>query len=606
MSNTTLFMGNELAALGAARAGVTVATGYPGTPSTEALEYLAKHFGQQMHVEWSVNEKTALEVAAGASYAGARTFVTMKQVGLNVASDPLMSLRYVGLSGGMVVYVADDPGPISSQTEQDTRSFAAFAKVPVFDPSSPEEAFAMMADAYALSEQLGSPVFLRPTTRICHANAAADPDSVPQQTVQPAGFRACGQRIIFPRTSYLAHLRIEDECERLSETLSSSPWNSIQNAGSGKLGIAAGGVSYAYAMEAMSLLGVACPVLKISTPFPFPERLAEEFLSQVDQVLVFEELDPVIERNLIYLCGKRGLNVRVLGKGTRTLPRAGEYSVEIAKAAMAQFLGLAAPCTDMCLPQPPALPVRPPVLCAGCPHRASFYAVKRAMRKFGGKALFAGDIGCYTLGNAKPLEMVDTCLCMGAGITVAQGVSAVEPDTIAFSFTGDSTFFHTGLPGIANAVYNGASMVSVILDNSTTAMTGQQPNPSTGFRASGEVAQKLSIEAALKALGVEDIQVVNPFDQQSAQDAVTHAAGQTGVRAIIFRAPCIAVSRPGKPLRVNPDACTGCRACAKLLGCPAIVSSGQDNRVMIDSSICTGCGLCSQVCPAGAIGGEHK
>ena len=599
MSNTTLFMGNELAALGAARAGVTVATGYPGTPSTEALEYLAKHFGQQMHVEWSVNE-TALEVAAGASYAGARTFVTMKQVGLNVASDPLMSLRYVGLSGGMVVYVADDPGPISSQTEQDTRSFAAFAKVPVFDPSSPEEAFAMMADAYALSEQLGSPVFLRPTTRICHANAAADPDSVPQQTVQPAGFRACGQRIIFPRTSYLAHLRIEDECERLSETLSSSPWNFIQNAGAGKLGIAAGGVSYAYAMEAMSLLGVACPVLKISTPFPFPERLAEEFLSQVDQVLVFEELDPVIERNLIYLCGKRGLNVRVLGKGTRTLPRAGEYSVEIAKAAMAQFLGLAAPCTDMRLPQPPALPVRPPVLCAGCPHRGLFYVLKKL------KLTVCGDIGCYTLGSAQPLCAIDTTICMGAsvsgihGFTMARGEEATK-STVAV--IGDSTFMHSGITGLVNIAYNGSNATVIVLDNSITGMTGHQQNPSTGLTLKNQPAPAIRIEDICRAAGIQRVRVVDPQDMAAMEQAVQEELAAHQPSVIISRRPCAMLKcvKPKPALSVNPNLCRGCKKCMKL-GCPAIVF--ENGRARIDETLCVGCGLCPQMCAFGAIGRE--
>jgi len=600
MGNKTLLMGNELAALGAVRAGVTVATGYPGTPSTEALEYLAKHYGKAIHVEWSVNEKSALEVAAGASYAGARTFVTMKQVGLNVASDPIMSLRYVGLQGGMVVYVADDPGPISSQTEQDTRTFAAFGKFPVFDPSSPEEAFAMMEDAYALSERLGTPVIMRPTTRVCHANAAFDAN-IEVSARAADGFRAGGQRIIFPRTSYLAHLRIEDECEALSDEFSHSKWNTIVPA-EGRLGIAASGVSYAYAMEALEILGVRVPVLKIGNAFPFPEALAKDFLSQVDSALVFEELDPVVERGLIYTCGKYHLPADILGKGTRHMPRAGENSVEIILAALRKYLCLPH-ADDSALPMPPELPARPPVLCAGCPHRASFYAVKRAVRRLGVKALFGGDIGCYTLGNAKPLEMVDTCLCMGAGITVAQGVRAVEPDTVAFSFTGDSTFFHTGLAGIANAVYNGASMFCVILDNSTTAMTGQQPNPSTGFRADGEVAQKISIEGALRGLGVEDIQIVNPFDQRAAQDAVAAAARAQGVRAVIFRAPCIAVSKPKTALRVDPNLCTGCRACARMLGCPAIVANGIDRRVKIEAGICTGCGLCSQVCPAGAIGG---
>jgi indolepyruvate ferredoxin oxidoreductase alpha subunit len=600
MANIKLLMGNEAAALGAVRAGIMLASGYPGTPSTETLEYTAKNYGHEIHVEWSVNEKSALEVAAGASWAGARTLVTMKQVGLNVASDPLMSLRYVGVPGGMVVYVADDPGPISSQTEQDTRTFAQFAKCPVFDPSSPEEALHMMADAYSLSERYETPVLFRPTTRICHANAAIDVDSVEQQPRATGSFPRDGRRAIFPRTSYLAHLRIEDEMEKLGDELSDYRYNYVENAGAGRRAVVSGGVSWAYAREALGSLGVSCPMLKISTPYPFPEKLALSFLKDVDEVLVLEELDPVIERALIAICGRHGLKVRVHGKGDRSTPRAGELSVEICKKVMADFLGVEAAAAGAEYPEPPALPVRPPVLCAGCPHRASFYAVKKAMK--GKKAMFAGDIGCYTLGNAQPLNMSDTCLCMGAGITVAQGIRHVEDDITTFSFTGDSTFFHTGITGIVNAVYNGADMISVILDNSTTAMTGHQPNPSTGFAANGEVAQKISIEEVLRALGVSDIQVVDPLDLDKAVAAVKHAAAVSGVRAIIFRAPCIAIVKPKPAMRVDAEKCVNCRACVREIGCPGIVNA-ENGGVRIDPSLCVGCGLCAQICPVKAIGG---
>lgn len=597
-----LMMGNEAAALGAVRAGVSLASGYPGTPSTETLEYVAKNYGHDIHVEWSVNEKSALEVAAGASWSGARTLVTMKQVGLNVASDPLMSLRYVGLVGGMVVYVADDPGPISSQTEQDTRTFAMFSKTPIFDPATPEEALDMMADAYALSERYSTPVFFRPTTRICHANAAIDTDSVMQQPRVEGNFPRDGKRAIFPRTSYLAHLRIEDEMEKLADELCSYRYNTIENAGRGRVGVAAGGVSYAYAKEAMEMLGAECPVLRIATPYPFPEKLAYGFLKELDEVLVLEELDPVIERALVSVCGKYGLNVKIHGKGDRSVTRAGELSVEAACEAIGRLTGKEAPKPAVELGDMPELPVRPPVLCAGCPHRASFYAVKKAMK--GRKAMFAGDIGCYTLGNAAPLNMSDTCLCMGAGITVAQGIGHVQKDMVTFSFTGDSTFFHTGIPGIVNAVYNGARMVVVILDNSTTAMTGHQPNPSTGFAANGEIAQKIAIENVLEALGVKDIQIVDPLDQKAAVAAVKHAADVDGVAAIIFRAPCIAIVKPQKPLYVNAEKCVGCRMCIKEIGCPGIVNA-EGGRVRIDPALCVGCGLCAGICPMKAIGGAE-
>ncbi|MCI8609328.1 MAG: indolepyruvate ferredoxin oxidoreductase subunit alpha [Firmicutes bacterium] len=595
-------MGNEAIAYGALYAGVGVVTGYPGTPSTEVLETIAKqkriHNLQDLYVEWSINEKSAMEVAAGASYAGMRTLVTMKQVGLNVASDALMSLEYVGVEGGMVILVADDPGPISSQTEQDTRRFAAFSKVPVFDPSTPEEAFEMVAEAYELSETYHTPVFLRPTTRICHANAVIDLPEVPFHVKPAKGFVKDSERwVIFPKLSYQNHLKIEERNDRLTEILSDYNKNIIVNCDApSKKAIAASGVSAAYAREGLELIGAAPRFLKIATPFPFPELLAKQFLEGLDEVLVYEELDPVIEQNLALVCHKYDLNVKIRGKLTGDVVRAGENSTEAAAEVFAAYLGLKPPVKGES-PKIP-LPVRPPGLCAGCPHRASFYAVKKAME--GRRAVFAGDIGCYTLGNAKPLDMTDTCLCMGAGITVAQGIKRAEPDTVCFSFTGDSTFYHTGLAGIANAVYNQTQMVAVILDNSTTAMTGHQPNPNTGRRADGEVAQVIDIEGVLKGLGVEDVQVVNPLNQQAARAAVLHAADVKGVSAIIFRAPCIALFKPKDRLVVNKENCIGCKVCIMELGCPAIVKDGE--KVKIDQNLCHGCGLCQDVCLTGAIG----
>lgn len=594
-----LLMGNEAIAYGALAAGAGVVCGYPGTPSTEVLETVSKlkknGLLPDVYVEWSINEKAALEVAAGASYAGMRTLVTMKQVGLNVASDPLMSLEYVGVKGGMVVLVADDPGPISSQTEQDTRTFAQFSKVPVFDPSSPEEAFEMMADAYALSEKYSTPVFVRPTTRICHANATVDIPPMPYEVKRDGGFvKDTARWVIFPRTSYENHLKIEKRNDLLSGQLSDYGKNTVS--GSGEKAIACGGVSYAYIREALSMLGSPeVKLMKIATPFPFPDRLAADFLSDVGEVLVYEELDPVIERALNGICGKYSLGAKIRGKLTADTPRAGENSVENALAVICEFLSLPMPSLPKSADTP--LPVRPPTLCAGCPHRASFYAVKKAMA--GRRAVFAGDIGCYTLGNAKPLDMTDTCLCMGAGITVAQGISHAEPDTVCFSFTGDSTFYHTGMVGIANAVYNGVKMVAVILDNSTTAMTGHQPNPNTGTRASGEVAEVIDIEKVLLALGVKEVQTVDPLDQDKAQAAVRRAADTDGVSAIIFRSPCIALFKPEKRASVIPERCISCKKCIRELGCPAIFTDGE--RVKIDSALCYGCGLCEKVCPAGAI-----
>ncbi len=592
-----LLMGNEAIAFGAIRAGVGVVTGYPGTPSTEVLETIAKHNDNgRIYVEWSVNEKAAMEVAAGAAYAGQRTLVTMKQVGLNVASDPLMSLAYVGVKGGMVVFVADDPGPISSQTEQDTRTFAAFSKLPIFDPTSPEEAYTMMADAFELSEELGTPVLFRATTRICHACATVEVDDTVHE-VTPEGFVKDSRWVIFPRLSYAAHKHIEARNAQLSDTFSGYAGNVLT--GAGTLGIAAGGVAWAYLNEVLDgTEGVK--LLKVATPHPFPDALAREFLEGLSEVLVLEELDPVIERALIAVCGKQGLPVTAHGKLDGTTPTAGELSAEAARVLVANFTGRDLPAATA-LDLPP-LPVRPPVLCAGCPHRASFYAVKQAAKQMKKNAVFCGDIGCYTLGNAMPLDMTDTCLCMGAGITVAQGIKRVEPDRLCFSFTGDSTFFHTGLVGIVNAVYNKTPMVAVILDNSSTAMTGHQPNPATGATVTGEVAEVISIEGVLKALGVKTVLTTNPFELANAIDTVKQAAAaaENAVAAIVFRAPCIAVTKSAPALKIAAN-CIGCKKCVKELGCPAIVRDGD--KVRIDAALCTGCGLCAKVCPVNAIGG---
>lgn len=588
-------MGNEAIALGALHAGVNLACGYPGTPSTEILETLAKLNDGSIYVEWSVNEKSALEVAAGASYAGARTLVTMKQVGLNVASDPLMSLAYIGVKGGMVIVVADDPGPISSQTEQDTRHFARFSKLPVFDPSSPEEAYAMIKDAFALSEEYSTPVFLRPTTRVCHGCTSMEVDETAKPH-QPDGFEKDSKWVIFPQLSFKNHLKIEERNPILGEKFSEYRFNKLS--GSGKKGIATGGISYEYVREALG--DAVVKLLKVATPHPFPEKLALEFLDGLDEVVVIEELDPVIERELIYICGKHHLNVTIKGKLSGDVQKAGENSVESVQAVLHNYLGLPALET---LPQLPPLPVRPPVLCAGCPHRGSFYAVKQAMK--GQQAVYAGDIGCYTLGNAQPLDMVDTCLCMGADVTMAQGLHRIEPDKKHFAFIGDSTFFASGITGAVNAVYNDTDITLIVLDNSTTAMTGQQPHPGTGKTISGSITEKISISAVLKALGVKEVVTANPFELEKAADTVRKAADFKGVSAVIFEAPCIAVRKPDPLYTVNETACIGCKKCIRELGCPAI--SMRDKKAYIEPSLCYGCSICAQVCPKNAIeGGQAK
>ena len=596
-------MGNEAIALGAIAAGINLAAGYPGTPSTEVLETVAKRNPGGIHVEWSVNEKAAMEVAAGAAYSGARTLVTMKQVGLNVASDPLMSLEYIGVKGGMVIMVADDPGPISSQTEQDTRSFASFSKLPLFDPSSVSEAYTMIQDAFGLSERIKSPVFFRATTRVDHGYEAIDvKDPGEYNTNTPEGFiKDSSKWVIFPRLSVKNHALIEKRNAELSDELSSYPGNTVKS-GDGKyprLGIASHGVNWGYTLDALG--GRSPRLLKISTPFPFPEKLAVEFLTDLDEVLCVEELDPVIERALTYVCGKYGLKVNIRGKLTGDIPPAGENNVDIVRAAVNRFLGETAE-DDAKLPEPPPLPVRPPVLCAGCPHRASFYAVKQAMK--GQKTVYCGDIGCYTLGNAQPLDMCDTCLCMGAGINIAQGIYHIEPDTKCFAFVGDSTFFASGITGVVNAFYNQADLTLIVLDNSTTAMTGHQPHPGTGVTAMGQIVEKVSIEAVLRAIGLTTVETVDPLDHKLSAETVKRAAAQPGVKAVIFRSPCVAVTKPKGCSKVDAEKCVGCRRCIKELGCPGLTF--RDGKAVIDDSLCTGCTLCEQICPVSAISGGEK
>lgn len=590
----TFLMGNAAIAMGALHAGVNLVAGYPGTPSTEILETVAKCNDGSVYVEWSVNEKAALEVAAGASYAGARTLVTMKQVGLNVASDPLMSLAYVGVKGGMVIVSADDPGPISSQTEQDTRHFAQFAKLPVFDPSTPEEAYEMIQDAFAYSEKYGTPVLFRPTTRVCHSCADIQLHETP--TVhKPEGFVKDTMRwVIFPRTSYLNHIKLEERTPVLSKDFSAYRFNQLT--GSGKLGIVTSGISYTYLQEALEDYTGQVKVLKIATANPFPEELALQFLEGLEQALAIEELDPVLERALTYLCGKHHLPVQIHGKLDGMVQPAGENSVESVHKVLEGYLGLdVVPAVR--LPEPPQMPVRPPVLCAGCPHRASFYAVKQAMK--GRKAVFSGDIGCYTLGNAMPLDMVDTCLCMGADITMAQGLHRIEPDTVNFSFIGDSTFFASGMTGIVNAVYNRTDIILMVLDNSTTAMTGHQPHPGTGMTMMHEISPRVSIEAILRAVGLTSVETVDPLNLEQTIQAVRTAADKPGVKTIICKSPCIAVSKPAKRLQVDESRCVGCKQCIRELGCPAISLKGQ--KAYIEPDLCFGCTICAQVCKPGAI-----
>lgn len=589
-------MGNGAIALGALSAGVNLVAGYPGTPSSEIIETVAKYPNDGTYVEWSVNEKAAMEVAASAAYCGARTMVTMKQVGLNVASDPLMSLAYVGVKGGMVVVSADDPGPISSQTEQDTRRFAEFARIPVFDPSSPEEAFEMVQDAFEYSEKYKTPVILRPTTRVDHAYASIDaPDSFKAKEYE--GFVKDSKKwVIFPRLSYMNHAMIEKRNVEIGEDFSSYRFNTVS--GNSEKAVVATGVSYAYAAEFLKS-HPDIKLIKVGAPYPLPERFLLEAFDGVNEVLCFEELSPYIEESLLKLIGKHHLNINVRGKLTGDVPSSGENDADSARRIIGNFLGIESGEKSVDYSDAPDPPARPPVLCAGCPHRASFYAVKRAMK--GRKAYFCGDIGCYTLGNAMPLDMVDTCLCMGAGITMAQGFNHMDKDAVAFSFTGDSTFFASGITGVVNAVYNAADMIVCVLDNSTTAMTGHQPHPGTGRNMMATPVEKISIEKILLGAGVKKVVTVDPLDLDASIAAVKECADIKGVKAIIFKSPCVAIEKSTKKMKVDSDKCVGCLRCINEIGCPALSVSG--GKAVIDGNLCTGCGLCSKLCTVKAIGG---
>ncbi len=588
-----VLLGNAAIALGAISAGVKVVSGYPGTPSTEVLQTVAQYNkDKSVYVEWSTNEKAALEVAAGAAYSGARSMVTMKQVGLNVASDPLMSLAIVGVKSGMVILVADDPGPISSQTEQDTRHFGEYANIPVLDPSSPEEAYEMARYAFELSEKIGMPVILRPTTKVCHASGTVDVlDEKYEYT--PEGFVKDPKWVIFPPLSYRRHVEIEKQQIEIAKEFDEISYNITR--GTGKMGIACGGVTYAIVSDVLNDLNVSeseVTLLKIGAVFPAPIGLYEKFLRSVDSVLVLEELDPVIENGLFHALALKHMTTPVKGKLDGTINPAGELKFDNLKKYICEYLNIK---HENELISPAELPIRPPVLCAGCPHRASFYAVKKAMK--GKKYVSCGDIGCYTLGNAKPLDMTDTCLCMGAGITIAQGIKRVDEDTNAFAFIGDSTFFASGMTGVANAVYNKSNINIIILDNSTTAMTGHQPHPGIGKTMMQTESEKIDIAAVCKALNVQFVQNCNPYDQEIAVETVKAAAEHDGVSVIIFEAPCIAISKPEKTPEI--DGCTGCMHCIKEIGCPAMYI--ENGTVKINDTLCYGCNLCKNVCPAKKI-----
>ena len=591
-----LMMGNEAIGRGAIEAGVSVVAAYPGTPSSEIPAYLAHHAKDfSYYVEYSTNEKVALEVAIGASWSGLRALVTMKHVGVNVAADPLLSLTYTGVDGGLVIVSADDPSCHSSQNEQDNRYYAMIANIPAMEPSSPQEALEMTKAAFELSEDVSLPVMLRPTTRSCHGRADVGTGDVRAQNTGPAVVHDLRQKVTIPAHARLLHPQLLERIEAVRARFESSPFNAVE--GEGTRGIIASGIAYAYVAEALAgRKDIA--VLKLGTVHPLPTKLIESFITGKDEVLVVEEMEPVVECQVKALAFERGIPLTIHGKDT--VPRVGELNTTIVSRCVSQAFGIdtgAAP--EACEPELVALPPRPPVLCPGCPHRATFYCINKVSKK----AIKTSDIGCYTLGVVPPLSAVDTTVCMGASIGIACGLAAAGNTEIVATI-GDSTFFHTGMPGLANAVYNQHNITIVIMDNRTTAMTGHQPHPGTGSNALGDTAPMIDIAKVCRAMGAYT-QVVDPFDLPATIGALTQANAHKGPAVVVTKSPCALLLKSSEPaLSVDAETCTGCKLCIKQLGCPAIIFDAEEKKARIDPLFCTACGVCAQVCAFHAIRGE--
>ncbi|MDO8963775.1 MAG: indolepyruvate ferredoxin oxidoreductase subunit alpha [Coriobacteriia bacterium] len=568
----TLLSGNEAIAQGAWEAGVLVGAAYPGTPSTEILQNLVRKPG--VHCEWAPNEKVALEVGLGASLGGARVLVTMKHVGLNVASDPFMTLAYTGVGGGLVLVVADDPGMHSSQNEQDSRAWGPFAKVVILEPSDSAEALAMTRDAFELSERLDMPILIRSTTRLSHAKGLVETGerAVPEGTPYA---KAPAKWVMMPGNAKARRVDLDKRLE-VARAASESCAFTVEEIRDSSLGVVTSGVVYQYVREALP----DASTLKLGMTHPLPVERLRAFAAKVDRLVVVEELDPYLSLNLKAL----GLPV-----SDTTVPHIGELSPAMVGAA---FGALAAETREPMRDLPP----RPPMLCPGCPHRGVF----QALRSMG--AVVTGDIGCYTLAALQPLAAMDTCVDMGASIAMAHGLELAggAGDAPIVAVIGDSTFAHSGLTGLMNAVYNNGSSTLVILDNRITAMTGHQDNPFTGRTLCGDPAIEIDIEQVVRALGVADVHTVNPNLLKPTAKALAHAAAHDGVSVVIAKAPCALLNKDEvDPFAVDEDECTACGECIRL-GCPAI-SRDSVSKACIDTTICVGCRQCVQVCKYGAI-----
>jgi indolepyruvate ferredoxin oxidoreductase alpha subunit len=584
MGAKVLLSGNQAIARGAYEAGVAVATAYPGTPSTEILETIAGYDG--IYAEWSPNEKVALEVAMGASIAGSRALACMKHVGVNVAADPLFTLSYTGVRGGLVIVTADDPEMHSSQNEQDNRNYARFAKIPMLEPADSQEAKDFLKCAFDLSERFDTPVMLRTTTRISHSmslTTLAEPgrrDGAQELAKQPDKF------VMLPRYARLRHPLVEERLLKLKDFAETFEKNEVE-LNDTVIGIITSGACYQYAKEAFPDYSF----LKLGMVYPLPARLIKEFAGKVRKLYVFEELDPFLEEQI------RSLGIEVTGKGV--FPLCGEFGPATAEEGIRGSAKITAPG-----PEPVALPARPPNMCPGCPHRGIFYTLKKQ------KLFVTGDIGCYTLGALPPLNAMDTCICMGAGIGQAMGIEkalGTEGQGKAVAVIGDSTFLHSGITGLLDIAYNKGTCTVIILDNRTTAMTGRQEHPGTGFTIRGEKTKKVDLAALCGALGVDHVRKVNPYNLDELAAILKDETSRSEPSVIITEAPCVLLRKGGKVpdvlFTVHVETCVGCRGCLQL-GCPAIEWRPVDEKSgtsHINESLCVGCALCAQVCPKEAI-----
>ena len=570
-----LMLGNKAVARGLYEAGCKVISSYPGTPSTEITEEAAAY--KEVYCEWAPNEKVALEVAHGATLGGVRAACAMKHVGLNVAADPLFTISYQGLNAGLVVCVADDPGMHSSQNEQDSRHYAIAAKLPMLEPSDSEESRVFAKKAFEMSEKFNTPVLLKMVTRVAHSQSIVDTE----ERVEPAQvlYVKDPTKVMMTLNSRNAHVRVEQRTKDLIEYAENCEFNRVEMGKDTSVGIITDSTSYQYARE---VLGEDACILKLGLINPLPEKLIKDFAAKVDKVVVLEELDPIIENH----CKQLGIKV----SGKDTFPICGEFSQNLVR----ECLGMEVP-AHMSIDE--NLPARPPVMCAGCPHRGIFYILKKK------KCMVYGDIGCYTLGAVAPLNAMDLNVCMGASCSGLHGFNKAmgeAGESNSVGVIGDSTFIHSGMTGITDISYNMSNSTVIILDNSITGMTGHQQNPTTGKNLRGEPAGKVDLEALCKALGFNRVRVVDPYDLRAVEEAVTEELAAKEPSIIISRRPCVmikgTVHKP--PISVDEDKCVGCKQCMSI-GCPAIAV--KDKKAHIDSTLCIGCKVCSQMCKFGAI-----